>query len=196
MKQESLDYYDANPTVVLGRPLVVTGMVPFETRKLGYRLAALHGLRYSDLDRSIEHRFGASASELAEKSQEHEIRRIESQMLSRALVEAPYGVLSLADQALSMRANRKQLQQRAYLVVLEYTAEDCFRRFRQMYPESAPGWITEAPSAASLEPLYRQWTRRFRDADLMLPMAGKSWEAATSALVERLGKEHSAFTAN
>jgi shikimate kinase len=193
---DSYDYYDPNPTVALDRPLVICGMIPFESRKLGYRLAALHGLRFADLERSIEHRMGASSAELARRELPHQLRRTEGEMLSRALLEAPFGVLVISDSALSKRAGRRLVEERSFFVALEYSAEDCYRRFHELYRDTAPNWIADAKSAGQMASMYRQWTERFGGADLVLPMAGLSWESAASALLTRLSREHSAFAAN
>lgn len=196
MNERNLDYYDPAATVSLDRPLVLCGVLTPESRHVGYRLAALHGLRYTDLERSIEHRFGASTAELALVHQPHETRRIESEMLQAAVAESPYGVVVVSIEALSMRSNLRLLESGAFLIALDYRLDDCYRRFHRLYPESMPTWFAEAPGPGSLESLYRQWTRRLLRARLRLPMTGLSWEAATKALVGRLEKEHPAFAGN
>ena len=47
-------YYDHHPLVTLDRHLVVAGYFGAENRQIGYQLAALTGLGFSDLDRTIE----------------------------------------------------------------------------------------------------------------------------------------------
>lgn len=192
----TFDYYSHHATVSLDRPVVVAGMVPFETRRLGYRVAALHGLRYSDVERALEHRFGASVAELNRSTPHHELRRSESETLHKTLSEGPFGVVTMSDQALGMRANRALVQQRSFYVVLHYTAEDCYQRFQKLYPESAPGWISDAPSGSALRSMYDQWIKRFDGANLVIPMKGLSWEGASSLLVDELEKVHGGFARN
>ena len=188
---DNSDYYEPHPTVVLRRPVVLAGVIATEARRIGHRLAALHGLRFNDLQRSVEHSQGMSMAEIAERLIPHELRRLETQHLTSALAEHPKGVITVSDQALSMRHNLRLLARGSYLVALDYSVNDVYHRFRQLYPLDAPRWISEAPGPEALSSLYRQWTRRFRQAHLSLPMAGLSWEQATRELLGQLASDPS-----
>ena len=188
--QDVSGYYDHHALVSLERPIVISGIVPSESRQLAYRLASLYGVRFSDLKRSVEHHEGRSWAELEEDSSALDLRRKERVLLQSLLRDAPYGVVSVHDLALSMRENSRLIKKTTLFVGLDYEVADSFRRFRDHYPAEAPTWVAQASTPGLIESLHRQWSRRFRAAHIVLSMDGLDWEGATAVLARRLTREH------
>ncbi len=182
-------YYDHHALLSLERPIVVSGIVPSESRQLAYRLASLYGVRFTDLKRTIEHHEGTSWAELEERHSALELRRHERQRLLGLLRDEPFGVVSVHDLALSMRENARLIKKTTLFVGLDYEVADSFRRFRDLYPGEAPSWVAEASTPGLIESLHRQWSRRFRVADIVVSMDGLDWEGATTVLAKRLASE-------
>ncbi len=129
-------YYDYEPLLYLDRHLAVAGLVGADTRAVGYRLAALSGLNYLDLDRQIEHSAGRSVESILALEGEATLRDLEAKSLDRLLRDRPHGVLALGDGALLSSANRSRLMAETTLVALEMNLEQCFERCRRRWVES------------------------------------------------------------
>ena len=179
-------YYDHHPLVMIDRPLAITGVVAPDTRTVGYRIAALHGLPYVDLRRSMEHEAGTSLADLSRNSSELEFLRAEETALRRAVEARPPSVIVVPDRALSKRSNVRLLRRQTFLVALTYSVSDCYQRLRREFPDHAPQWIAEAAGPGELEALYRQWCQRFRHAQIEQPMQGLRAAEAVNPLIERL----------
>ena len=179
-------YYDHFPTVSLQKPIVVSGMIPSESRQLAHRVACLHGLRFTDFNAAVEHSAGRSLAELRDVFSAQALGRTEARVLKELLCDEPFGIVALPDRVLSMRSVKKRVEKTSTFVVLNYSARDCYHRSRQSYRAEAPMWILDAPGPEALESLYRQWTRRFQKARISLPMEGATWVEASKSLVRQL----------
>ncbi len=190
-------YYDHHALVTLERPIAITGSVHPEVRHLGYRLAALYGLPYADLQRAMEHRRGASAASLRSELAPLAYSRLEQDSLRELVRARPRGVITLPDRAIAMRANRRELAAHCFVVALDYSADQAYRKYRDIYPESAPGWILEAPGPVALRSMYDQWNRRLRFAHLRVEMGDGGVQPALQQLVARLqSDERTQFVAH
>ncbi len=145
------DYYDHRPLVQLERHLVLSGYFGAETRQIGYQLAALTGVGVTDLDRTIEHFAGKSVWELIWTEGEGRYRYLEQQYLQRLLAAEPYEVITLGDGALIDKVNRRQVFERAHLVVLDLDLAGCYWRIRNSPTSDNDYW----------HPLYAGPVERF-----------------------------------
>jgi len=191
-------YYDYHPLADLDRHLVLAGFLTDETRTVGYRLAALTGLPFTDLDRKIEHHAGQSVWDLILNEGETVYRQFEHRQLRRALDDTPPGILTLGDGALIDEANLRTVVERATLVVFDLDLSSCFFRYRSRYrsrdpseaaPEGGP-WHPIYPGPLlgleSIRPFYQQRRGGFDAAHVKIDVRGKNLSQSLDAAFEAL----------
>lgn len=123
-------YYDYGPQIDLSGHLLLAGFITEETRTLGYRLAALNGLPFADLDRKIEHRSGMSIWKLIWSEGLERYRELESEILRQELAARPFGVLTVGDGALIDDDLRRHALRHATAVFLELDLPNCYWRLK------------------------------------------------------------------
>lgn len=112
-----------------------------------------------DSDHVIEQRLGCSIREYFEREGEVRFRDLESSIIDE-LTQLPSGVLSTGGGSVLRPANREFLHQRTYVVYLNSTPDDLFRRLR--HDRSRPLLQVADPLGklrdlhAQRDPLYRE----------------------------------------
>ena len=116
-------------------------------------------LPFLDSDHVIEQRLGCSIREYFEREGEVRFRDLESSIIDE-LTQSPQGVLSTGGGSVLRPANRGFLHQRTYVVYLNSTPDDLFRRLR--HDRSRPLLQVADPLGklrdlhAQRDPLYRE----------------------------------------
>ncbi len=123
-------YYDYAPLVQVDRHVTLISFLTSETRAIAYRVAALSGLRFVDLDRLIEHRSGSEISTLVQHEGESGLRQWERDILREALADSPPGVISLGDGCLIDPVSRELVTQRTTLFGFDLDLPNCLWRVR------------------------------------------------------------------
>ena len=126
---------------------------------VGRQLARRLQMPFLDSDHVIEQRLGCSIREYFEREGEVRFRDLESSIIDE-LTQAPAGVLSTGGGSVLREANRAFLRQRTYVVYLNSTPDDLFRRLR--HDRSRPLLQVADPLGklrdlhAQRDPLYRE----------------------------------------
>ena len=129
-------YYDYTPQVQLERHVLLAGFITEETRTLGYRMAALNGLPFADLDRKIEHRCGMSIRKLIWTDGVERYRALERECLEKELTARPFGVLTVGDGTLIDERSRALARAQATTIALELDLPNCYWRLQNRVGES------------------------------------------------------------
>ena len=181
-------YYDYHPLVTLDRHLVVAGYFGAETRQIGYQLAALNGLGFSDLDRTIEHYAGKSIWELVWTEGEERYRRLERRHLRRLLAARPLGVITLGDGTLIDEANRRRVLDEAHLVVLDLDLPNCYWRIKGGPLADEEYWHPLYPGPIErfeqIRPFHELREPGFAEASHRIDLRGKGRSEAVDRLME------------
>jgi shikimate kinase len=184
------DYYDHYPTVVLDRPLLLSGLPGVPYREVGHDLAALSGLPLADLDHWVEHQAGQSLWELLQAQGEEILRHMEVRLLEKALKARPCSLVLLGDSALGRPAIREAIQGRAALVYLEVLPATFYwelrRRQRQHGPRAHPFVPFPLENFAQLRPLLEALQPGREQADLVLDVQNRPPQEVVSLLFEAL----------
>lgn len=171
------DYYDHHPLVRIERHVVLAGLVTADTRALGYQLAALNGLPFADLERKIEHHAGASTWKLARLEGVASYRRREQIALERALDDRPFGIVVLGDGTLIEPANRRLVDLRTHLVIIDYDDAGCYWRLSRGDAGPDEAWHPFHPeplgSIDQVRPFAEARREGLRGGDLRLPTEGR-----------------------
>jgi shikimate kinase len=125
------DYYDAAPTVLMDKPLALIGPPGGQHHEVGYDLASLSGLPLVNLDQWIEHNAGQSLWHLIQAEGEAAYRRLETELLPKALNAQPPSILLLGDGALLNPANLRQLLILSTLIYFKLRPSTVYWRLRQ-----------------------------------------------------------------
>lgn len=123
-------YYDYAPVVAVDKHVSLISFLTNETRAIGFRVAALSGLRFVDLDRLIEHRSGVAVAKLVRTEGEVGYRTWEREVLRTALADSPPAVISLGDGCLMDPASRELVTQRTLLFGFDLDLANCLWRVR------------------------------------------------------------------
>lgn len=180
------DYYDPQPTIELDRHVVLAGYVSTETRIIGQRLAALTGLRSSDLDQLIEHHVGKSIWQLIWSEREERYRQLEREHMRRALRDRPFGILTIGDAALADPFNRRLLLAETHLVALNLDLANCYWRLKSLRSAELDGWHPLFPGPLlhidQVKPFFLAREPAMREARLNVDQVGKSLGAVVEDL--------------
>jgi shikimate kinase len=187
----TLGYYDYHPLVTLERPIVVTGWLTSDSRAAAYRISAMTGLRFTDVDRLVEHRTGGPIEELVRLEGETRYRQLESECLERELRDTPAGIVSLGDGALMQARNLDQVRSRATIVLLNLDLANLYWRIRsRVNADPEVPWHPLHPTLpASLDDLRPYYDRRkagFEIASYRIEVRGLSPEGAARSVLKRL----------
>jgi shikimate kinase len=126
---------------------------------VGRRIAAHLGLPFFDLDHEIEKRSGATITLIFELESEAGFRQREAELLDEFSTR-PGIVLSTGGGAVLAADNRRHLRERGYVVYLETSVEQQFRRL--LHDHKRPLLVTSdrrerlTQLAAERVPLYRE----------------------------------------
>ena len=169
-------YYDVAPRMSLEHPLAITGYIPSETRRIGYRLSALTGLGVTDLDRKVEHVAGQSIPRLLLEEGEDAYRRLEGEALRRLLNERPFGILTLGDGALLDTSSRQRVLQSTRLVILDLDLPNLYWRLSPGGDASEEPWHPLIPHPLErfeqLQPFHGPRAVSFAEARHRIPLRG------------------------
>lgn len=181
-------YYDYQPLLHLDRHLVLAGLVGEDTRAIGYRISALFGLNYLDLERQIEHRSGQSIESILVLEGEETLRQLEAEAVDHLLRDRPFGIVVLGDGTLLSRAVRLELLRDTSMVSLELSLEGCYDRCRHRWLESGKAfWHPLFPEAlvepAQVEAFWRPRMEAMAQSPYRLPQPARL-SRAVDAVVE------------
>ncbi|MEM6457688.1 MAG: shikimate kinase [Acidobacteriota bacterium] len=192
-------YYDYGPLVSLERSIVLAGLITDDTRMVGYRVAALLGLPYTDLDRSIEHHAGTSVERLITEQGVDRYRTFERELLARHLVATPPGILTLGDGTLLEADSRQRVASSGRLIVLEHDLANFYwrligikqaREAEEAAPARHAGWHVLNPEPLTrieqLRPFFQARVDAWADTGPAhaVPIVGASPLAAVDVIVD------------
>lgn len=201
------DYYDYAPTIAIERHVSLISLLTSETRAIAYRVAALSGLRFVDLDRLIEHECGASVNSLVAQEGEAGYRERERRVLRSALADSPPAIISLGDGALMDPGSRELVTQRTLLIGFDLDLPNCLWRVRdaqhrlelratresaalrrpvEVTSESWHPLFGEVDDLDDLRPYYQQRRVGLDAAHRLLPARGQSIERLADQVLEIL----------
>jgi shikimate kinase len=185
------DYYDYHPRIIPKRPIAVTGFVGAKAPLVAATVAQLTGLGFTDLDRLIEHAFGASLTELVVTKGEPAMRERETELLERALACTPPGILALGEGALLVDGNRERIKRCAHLVYVELSVFQLhanLNRELSRYPNKYPHLFVNVPDSPQLiKTLLEPRLAGYRDAELVIDGARSGALRAAQDIIVRFG---------
>jgi len=183
-------YYDHHPAFALSRPVALIGFPGVEYRQVGHDLASLTGLPLVDLDRWIEHQAGQSLWQLLRDQGTVALRHLETQLLEKALISRPHGLIVLGDGVLIDAENLKRVRGTAAVIYFRLPPATAYWELRRQLREQPPGPSPFLPvpleSSAQLEPLWVERRPGFESAHLVVDMEGKRPEDVVPTLFEAL----------
>ncbi|MEM7163929.1 MAG: shikimate kinase [Planctomycetota bacterium] len=131
-------YYDYHPPRHPRIPVTLIGFFGAGHEQIGSTMAALTGLPYTELDRSVEHATGCTVGQLVIEGGEDRYREAEADRLARVLRERPAGIVALGEGALLNAGNRALVSDESVLVYVHREADDLAARLRSQQ-ERLPG---------------------------------------------------------
>ncbi len=200
-------YYDYAPTVFVRRHVTLISLITSETRAIAYRVSALSGLRFVDLDRFIEHRGGSSLDVLIRNRGERSYREFEAEALRAALRDSPPAIISLGDGCLIDAASRELVTRHTTLISLDLDLANCLwrvrnyervlllRSSREAAARRRPVEVTETPwhplygpvdDLDDLRPYYQERRPGLDAAHRRVPARGQSVEHLAERVLEIL----------
>jgi shikimate kinase len=185
------DYYDYGPRLHLERPTAVMSYVSDFTRSAVYRASALLGLPYRDIERLLEHKTGMDISRLLVEHGDDHLRRLESEVLERALEERPAGLIALGDSSLLSADNLALVKQKADLIVFDFGLGNLLWRIQQLAQQpTRSSWhsmLRSTPtSIADLRPFYQTRRPGFDQADIRIAADSLTGARASDLLMTSL----------
>ncbi len=138
VEQPPSDYYDYYPTIALERPVVLGGIPSSPYREVGHSLGALAGLPLVDLDHWIEHHAGMSLREAIQQKGEPVLRKVATELITKAMVSRPCSLLILGAAAPLVDTVLEQVQKSAALVWLHGPPTAMYWALRQEQQEKGP----------------------------------------------------------
>ena len=143
-----VDYYDGSPLLHLRRPVVLISVLTELTRDVAYRVSALSGTTFHDIDRKVEHEAGRGLALYVLEEGEAVYRALEARCLERAIRERPAGIVALGDGGLLSPESRAVVDAGADLVVLELDLTGLFWRIQTLGRQR--GWTSWSPRPGEL----------------------------------------------
>lgn len=143
-------YYGYTPTVILDRPLALTGFVGSGIADVAGALSQRTGLSLIEVPRWVEHEAGKSLSHLALTEGEGRVRALEREAVGRALRDRPLGILVLGDASLLDEPIRAQLLKQATVVYIARDLETLIAGVREELAR-APGSVRELMHLSHVE---------------------------------------------
>ena len=134
-----------------------------------------------DSDHIIEQRLGCSIREYFEREGEVRFRDLESSIIDE-LTQLPTGVLSTGGGSVLRPANRQFLHQRTYVVYLNSSPDDLFRRLR--HDKSRP-LLQVADPLGKLRDLHAQRDPLYRETGHFIVDTGRPSVATLVHLIQR-----------
>ena len=148
---------------------------------VGRQLARRLQLPFMDSDHIIEQRLGCSIREYFEREGEVRFRDLESSIIDE-LTQLPSGVLSTGGGSVLRPANRQFLHQRTYVVYLNSSPDDLFRRLR--HDKSRP-LLQVADPLGKLRDLHAQRDPLYRETGHFIVDTGRPSVATLVHLIQR-----------
>lgn len=143
-----MGYYDYHPTIALERPIALCGFIGSGTDGLGQAFSQRTGVPLVELDRWIEHRLGSTLSAAALAHGESAMRKLERELLPRALDERPHPIIVLGDGLLLDKLSLALVKKTTWLVYLRVSFDEAFADLQServprgnLYP-----WLGHRPS--------------------------------------------------
>jgi len=133
MNERSSDYYDPHPRVTIDKPIVLAGQIGSGAPAIGRGVAARTGLRFSEIDRMVEHGAGCSLAALAASEGIAIVEERADGALRRVVARPPFGLIVL-EHAWPAGCG-DVLREHAHLVNIDRPLEYLSAR-----AESAPAW--------------------------------------------------------
>jgi shikimate kinase len=183
-------YYDAAPIVLMDKPLALIGPPGGQHHEVGYDLASLSGLPLVNLDQWVEHHAGQSLWQLIQAEGETAYRRLETELLPRALKAQPPSILILGDGALLNPANQRQLLISSTLVYFKLRPSTVYWRLRQQAeaPQGKPHPLVPLPleNPDLIRPLLDARLPGYQQAHRSIDMEEKDVREAVQLLLKTL----------
>ncbi|MEM9263445.1 MAG: shikimate kinase [Pseudomonadota bacterium] len=167
---------------ILGKSIVLVGMMGVGKTTIGRRLAPKVGLPFRDADEEIERAAGMSVSDLFEKHGEPSFRRGETQVIER-LLSGPPIVLATGGGAMTIEATRHVIKEKSVSVWLSADADTITTRARRR--DTRPLLRTDNPRK-TIETLMSEREQFYRQADLRVDSASGPHTKTVERLVEAL----------
>lgn len=187
-------YYDYAPRLQLEQHVLLTGFIATETRSIGYRLAALNGLPFADLDRMIEHQAGMSIWKLVWTQGERHYRFLERECLRRELDARPFGILTLGDGALIDDELGQEARARAAVVALELDLPNCYWRLKSLPQADSDFWhplhVGPLEKIDQVRPFFAERQKGFAQATQRIRMQGRRLSDVVELVQELLPRPH------
>ena len=155
---------------------------------VGRRLAERLDWEFIDTDKAVEENAGRTIREIFETDGEAAFRRIEAEVLDRALV-GRWRVISAGGGAVLARRNRKALRATGLCVWLTAPPQELLRRIAadQRSPSQRPS-LTGLPDLVEIEAVLQARLPVYEaTADHVVSTAGRSVEEVADAILQLLG---------
>lgn len=164
-------------------PIVLIGMPGSGKSTVGVRLARACGRRFVDSDRAIEQHCGVPVATIFEYEGEEGFRRRESAILAELLC-ARATVIATGGGAILAPSNRELLAARAFVVYLEVSLAELWRRVRRN--RARPLLQTSDPKGRLAQLLGERAPIYETLADLTIASARQSAAQMAADIIDRL----------
>lgn len=183
-------YYDYHPPRYPEIPIALIGFFGAGHDRIGNQMAAMTGLPYTELDRSIEHSTGRSVAQLVLEEGESSYRATERDRLQRALEERPAGIIVLGEGALADPTSRALVAEKSVLVYVHREPDELAARLRsqqERFPATGYPWFPAAGFCDNdFETLRGSRALTYEDATLRVQAAGRRSDAVATEVIQLL----------
>jgi shikimate kinase len=185
-----MGYYDYTPTLHPLKPISLIGFFGSGVQSMGQILSMRTGLTLNETDRWIEHVAGCSLVKMVKERGEEALRKVEREMVAKALRSGPISTIVLGDGALLDPYSRKAVLEQSFLVYIEAHPDILWERFqeeRRLNPEWAyPPSLQAIVQKSDFITLFEDRRPLYEMADLTVNMNDSGTAAATETLVKEL----------
>ncbi|MFT5085774.1 MAG: shikimate kinase [Candidatus Latescibacterota bacterium] len=183
-------YYDYHPTVALSRSIVLGGTPSAVYREVGHDVAALAGLPLIDLDRWLEHQVGQSLWDFLQQEGVEKLRRMESELLVKALSTSPCGLIIAGEGLLAQASNRHLIKESAAFAYLSLPSTAAYWELRRQIGKHGPRLHPHVPyplmEFEQLRPLLDALGEAERGADWVCAVENRLAQEVLAQLFEAL----------
>ncbi len=159
-----MSYYDPYPAFYLERPKVLVGPIGGGIALTAASASAMLGLPLIDIDRLVEHEFGADFRDVVREHGWRKWRNVEFQMLKRSMGQRPAGIIALGEGALEDERVRELVIEEAEGWYLARNVFDVFGRLQTVWETHYQRYplFPELPTMQELQTLISQRTENYR----------------------------------
>ena len=159
-------YYDRMVTHSLEIPLALCGFIGAGVPQTAAALSALTGLPLIDIERQLEHHAGAP---LHQHFEHPDLKAAEANLIERALVHRPCGVIALRASSLNDRKVAALIEAKAQLIYLHRDVFYLFSQVQQMRRQdvllrSLELTDRQQSNIAEMATVFRRWEPQYLGA--------------------------------